>query len=120
MQWLLQCCARGLPQSTLQPLQRVQNAAARLVSDTKPHLHYLRYLYFRLYICVNVSTARTGFYGVANAYVSGTTGNLISRRIANRGVDKLAVVETSARLSVRLSNFLVGSSDAMKGFGFDR
>lgn len=29
----------GLPQSTLQPLQRVQNAAARLVSDTKPRDH---------------------------------------------------------------------------------
>ena len=29
----------GLPQSTLQPLQQVQNAAARLVSDTKPRDH---------------------------------------------------------------------------------
>jgi len=29
----------GLPQSTLQPLQRVQNTAARLVSDTKPRDH---------------------------------------------------------------------------------
>ena len=29
----------GLPQSTLQPLQRVQNAAARLVSETKARDH---------------------------------------------------------------------------------
>ena len=29
----------GLPQTTLRPLQRVQNAAARLVTNTRPHEH---------------------------------------------------------------------------------
>src|SRR5260221_414056 len=29
----------GLPQSTTRPLQRVQNAAARLILDIRPHEH---------------------------------------------------------------------------------
>ena len=41
----------------------------------------------------------------------------ISSRITNRGVDKLAVVCASIRSSI---SFLVGSSDTIKGFGFER
>ena len=46
----------GLPQSTLQPLQRVQNAAARLICDVPyhehitAHLHELHWLPVRLRI----------------------------------------------------------------------
>ena len=34
----------GLPQSTLQPLQRVQNAAAQLICDVPYHEHITSYL----------------------------------------------------------------------------
>jgi len=36
---LLQRCTHRLSESTIQPLQRVQNATARLVTDTKPSDH---------------------------------------------------------------------------------
>ena len=49
----------GLPQSTLQPLQRVQNAAARLVSDTKPRDHISPSLHNSIATCQSAHYIQT-------------------------------------------------------------
>ena len=98
----------GLPASTLAPLQRVQNAAARLVFELKPHdhitsslrdLHWLPIVWrIKFKLCVLVHRA---VYGCAPSYIAEliTPSSNTSLRSSSRG--DLLVPRTRLHLGER-------------------